>query len=413
MPSRRIILGFLLVIGCGPDESTGTRGLGEFCVMDSECQSGECWGQCTKECTTNADCGAELLCATRADGTQRCGASCVDWPGFGCRDGSPVACELLDATFCEDCGCADATLRCEPGVGCVPRSDVGGPCRVDSDCTTEHCSDWAQVCRVPVGQPCSAADCDRCMTHESGWSFCSRECRRSSDCNGLPCIGYPADDYYWCRPSCRTLSDPSCPGRCDRADGINYCDCPSCPVVVPQRALLDPCQGDSTCASGECLGATRCGEYVCWTTGYCSMGCLSDSSCGPTGRCVSVPCAPGQTEGCGWKCLPECTEPSSGCETCSDFDGPGGTASVCDPRFGDGSRCSGNASCRSGRCVRNTCTPAGGLTNGGSCSGPEDCASGSCISGVCRGDGLIGDACTMPADCAVGTCCSNECLSSC
>jgi hypothetical protein len=416
---------------------------GDYCYADAGCKSGICLqfpdtgaGTCSIACTTDTDCAPEdtqTVCGIGPAGEQACVPICGGAYGsYACVGGLSTACtQVPDDTHCIVCGCPE-NLRCEPGAGCMPKSEVGGNCLKDEDCRTGNCSTFAGVCRVPVGQPCDESNCDRCLTAPNGWSFCSRECDSQNDCNGGQCIGHGSNGFFTCRPSCSSFADPTCPGsnNCEFPSGGNelFCDCESggdCPIVAPMRTLGQNCNLDSECASGSCVARLECGGPFgdeCVDRGLCSQSCDSDADCGG-GACVAVPCVDGQAGECGFMCLPRCGGElyCDAYQTCTALAGVSGSNQlVCDVRIGDGLRCADNASCQSGNCVNRMCAPTGGLGNGEVCGQNGDCRSHSCISGHCRGGGLLGDACSIPADCAAGTCCpapsgsgAGTCASSC
>jgi len=130
-----------------------------------------------KSCKTDADCGSnsQLACGVTAAGEHRCVASCASpSSGYVCIDGVPTSCEVAPAEHCKECGCPNA-LRCEVGVGCMPKRAAGESCAADSDCNTNNCCSFAGVCRVPYGSACTTLNCDLCLV-ASNWSFCTRRC---------------------------------------------------------------------------------------------------------------------------------------------------------------------------------------------------------------------------------------------
>lgn len=419
----------------------GVSALGSTCTDRDECGMGECVryasrsgeirGYCTTSCSDDSDCSDRVPeCGVGPGGQKVCSEACrvlqdrtldsyfpPEENSAACIDGVPTACSEVSG-HCEACGCSTSE-RCDPSGECLPLSDEGGPCRADSDCRTANCGMYTGVCRTPLGSPCDITNCDLCLTSDD-WSYCSRECGGQYGCGSDPCLGDVYEDFFYCRPRCDTLPDPSCPGSCGAADGEYYCDAGS--HLVPPRPLGSICQTPANCESGSCYLTEICYEFIgCNTTpGYCTMTCTSDDECGTGLACVDVPCAADEPHLCGPMCLRTCESelPSpweEPCETEDDVCRPrqrvadGSAVRVCDVKRPNDHYCQYDASCVSGRCESNVCVAAGGVANGDSCVDHVDCLSGVCSSGSCRGTALIGDPCVEPADCAAGTCCDGAC----
>jgi hypothetical protein len=400
--------------GGKPQPALPLHTLGIGCAANAECASGLCLSRppsyafCSAVCQTNADCGGAppgetFACGILPDRSRACVYGCPrSGARFACVGETPTACELLDDPPCSSCGCPEG-LSCLQKRGCQPPSGVGGPCDYDSQCTTNNCSTFAHVCRVPVGSACTIDSCDRCLSLSSGWSYCSRECRGMSECNGGYCYGIDAgDDFYTCQPPCSA--------SCACEPGKSFCDCRTgCNRVETLHENGQACRYDEQCRSGDCHGATNCSaSAICPPSSVCWAPCSSSSECGPDAVCVDVTCAPGETSSCGPKCLATCDAPFSCayglCHEVATVEGA--TISACDVKYPDGSSCAQNSSCRSGRCLSGSCVPANALApNGGPCDLPSECMSGNCVNAQCRGTALIGGSCTDPLDCAVGTCC--------
>lgn len=395
------------------------------CTANADCTSGVCVeGYCGRPCTRDLDCPAPApfsglppsFCGITADGSSACVRGCGPNSGYTCVAGVSTACaRVSDPTRCLDCGCSDPSLpRCDPGVGCAPRSDVGGPCLEDDDCLTDDCSARANVCRVPVGYPCTTSNCDLCVTYPTGESFCSRECNYTSDCNGGACVRFDADPAYTCRPACTGSGDPSCiaPTFCGRTDdpggGTWFCACTTpdeCGFRAPLREIGERCTRDSDCTSGICIGPSG--------NGTCSASCTSDADCNAATRCGLVTCPSGVSDHCGALCMRTCVGDTSMCVSFADrclsvaLVG-GGSATLCDSRSDDGSVCNRDADCISAACVGYRCQSASGRANGAPCTTSGDCASATCVSGICRGSARLGDACAIDADCSAGRCCTSR-----
>jgi hypothetical protein len=270
--------------------------LGGPCDSNKDCESGQCQinvrnnvglpAFCSKPCSVDADCSVSLsmslVCGIDPGGTRACVPRCDEGRGFACKDGTSVACQQLDETYCEECGC-EASLRCEAAVGCMPKRGVGEPCSANSDCHSENCSLFAQVCRVPIGSACSINDCDRCIGIGSG-GFCSRECTGDAECNGSACLGDPEVRFFTCRPGCRSVDDLSCPGTCRYSDnGRLYCNCSRCTISEPTRAPGVNCSSDTQCEG-------RCVNGVCRGTGTVGSPCAAFWDCAVGQCCPSGVC---------------------------------------------------------------------------------------------------------------------------
>lgn len=440
-----VLVGIFGVCACASSSSSPGSGstptvvhkgtLGQTCAEDSDCESGFCLNLavsappaaiCSKHCSSDADCSGDLpRCGTGTDGSSVCAYACPSnfHRGFTCVAGAPVACGA-DQSLCEDCGCPDS-MRCEVGLGCAPKSDVGGPCRLDGDCKTGNCSTIESVCRVPVGSACTAKNCDLCQTAANGYSFCNRACDYDSECNGSVCLTYSGALHGICYQKCNGFGDTSCPGSCmlsgDNVNKITYCDCSSaCSIETTTHPLGAECSSGTDCESGRCY--TQCAPHSS-CTGWCSQGCTQSSGCGGGSLvCVNVPCV--DKEACGAQCLPPCT-PLGNCKEgyfCRELQelGTNATRAVCDIKLPEMVSCSINGQCQSGLCFMGVCVAPGGdkNPNGGNCDTSADCQSNNCIAGKCRGHALLGDACAADYDCAAGTCCTSganagTCNSSC
>lgn len=365
----------------------------------------DAFGACSPLCTTDAECSSSSLsCGISAAGERVCVLACPAM-GYACVDGISTSCERIDdEAQCLACGCPGDRPRCVGGEGCFARSDVGGPCTWDGDCRTNHCSEISRTCQVAVGQPCTSDDCDLCRVDVSGWTYCTRECGAPSDsrCNGDLCIAFESQPTYrTCYARCSAEgTDPTCPGTCHAYGASFYCDCdmPECRTVVAERSIGERCTSDGACETDLCLH-----EHL----GVCSRTCTQASDC-PSGTvCALLPCAEGQTHGCGDLCLPSCE--ATACTCGPAYTPVGDVVDVCDPRYADGHSCVDSFDCLSGRCADRECVPTSGLPNGSACAAPEECVSMQCISAHCRGTALLGDACTVDEDCAAGECCGERC----
>ena len=445
-PARGLAVGWtallLVLASCQNGEQYS---LGQSCVPTEGCGSRfECepmLGVCTEACTSDSDCvvtdpsGGSFVCGVLSDGRQGCLANYCDardyYGGYGgysttCIEGVPTACTQAPEAACLDCGCPNGS-RCDPGVGCVDLSDVGGPCLRDQDCRTLNCSvnDGAVLgqCYVPVLAACERNNCALCTSDGTGFSFCSRPCSGDDECNGGLCIGTVGYDGLLsdttCRPRCNT---PQCSGGTCKPlrSGGTFCDCTgSCTRTMPQRAVGGTCNSDDDCISGHCYATTRS------PSGFCTDGCTSNTDCGDVSACVSVECVGSGDPNCGSLCLRSCDPTQSlpcgdntrsTCRAIAAVDG--GSTTVCDVRSAENGPCTVDSDCQVGRCAGGLCTNQPGTPSGGQCTNSSECRAGVCNGGTCVGTAVLGDPCELDADCSVGSCCSSgpsahTCASSC
>ena len=354
-----VVLGLQALVGCGTSDTEGPKlALGQSCQYDVECPGGFCLpgerrqelAYCTKHCASNADCGSDgsMACGSDATGQRSCLQGCNSTnPNQVCIDGVPTSCKIAPQEQCEKCGCPGA-LRCQPGMGCVAKSAKGEPCKKDSDCSTDNCSRFAGVCRVPLGAACDGSNCDLCFA-ATGYSYCSRECAANVECESGLCLGDTG--FFYCRPPCTSLSDSSCPAQqCDftetdqpgRSRYFCRCEHESCVLSSDPRQLGQDCRQYFDCESGQCDDVVTKVDpvYGALRRGMCTKPCATSSECGVGFICAAV----GPAE-----CLPACN-----CVGVPSTEGT--TASVCWIKQPNGRSCAEPTDCQSGKCVSNVCT---------------------------------------------------------
>lgn len=178
---------------------------------------------------------------------------------------------------CERCFCL-SDERCREGLGCVGTAEIGDSCSFDAECASDNSGELNAVCRVPVGEPCTAQNCDPCLQHTSGWSCRSRVCSSERDCGG----GQFGDCEY------QALE---------------------CTVADPKLSLGEPCRANEKCEDDRCY---RDGFYA-GTWGYFSSRCLGSEGCGEGYRCAGIFCDDNGVTGCNdYRCRPV-HEDSSDC----------------------------------------------------------------------------------------------------
>ncbi len=374
---RRLSVATLVAVvacaGDGPATSlppVPRAGVGDPCFADADCPSEMCLsiGYCSAPCADDRDCGTShgYVCGVGTGGVHQCVPQCPSTLyHYVCVGGVSTACAVAGSpSDCETCGCGPSR-RCDPGVGCVSLGGYPGEaCLTDSECRSSNCSRLAGVCRVAIGDSCSAHDCDLCVVRTSGSSYCSSECRTDADCDGDVCFGSFGPEYFTCRPRCSGASDPSCPGSCQLVGDMRFvCTCTGC-TTLALRGVGQECNDDAMCAASACLGRVLCVGAECQGFGYCTTSCTTDAACGAEGRCVDVPCVEGPTIECGHVCLPACGADGTCDPTYSPYhcaalpDVDGSTVMVCDARLADGDGpCRTGRDCESGNCVSATCAP--------------------------------------------------------
>ncbi len=250
---------------CSADDTPSTsrhlRADGELCSAPSDCEGGGCamsetvsaW-ICTRPCEASAECGTSGYGQMVCDKDGLCVPPCL----YGKSAGSTVCTaagvyeECADqsaAEFCKSCGCAPfgggvcASTGCvipQPdGSGCTVHEEctsglcdpemttcaqpavVGGQCHFDAQCASHNCSNDGDssipgVCRVPLGSPCTNADCNMCI---DGW------CARSRCTNGVSCApGWSCldgiDGVDYCYQHC--TASPDCYDGTCQPDGYCY-----------------------------------------------------------------------------------------------------------------------------------------------------------------------------------------------
>lgn len=419
-----VVVAVVSVVGGCSDSGEKTKPVpvGEQCYSDAECNGGFCLdGSCSKHCEQDSDCHNDSayyqpVCGVDPKGDNSCVPQCDRDQDYVCVDDVSTSCKVAPDSECEKCGCSSAE-RCEPGVGCMPKRGVGEACESDDDCNTANCSDFAGVCRAPVGAACDATNCDVCLASDN-WSYCSRECGSNGECGSGLCLGYA--DVFYCRPPCAKIQDESCPGGIckvfvdDATSNISYyCDCANssdCKWLEAAHPLGSTCRYDSDCDTMLCDRVVSGSDSLAGREyeGVCSKPCKASADCGDGYACV---------DGDAPHCLPTCKDSCAIGSCVSLATTEGASAGLCSLKRATG-ECWDPGDCLSGNCVANECAPAGGQDNGASCDTGADCKSNSCVGGKCRGSAVLGEACTVPADCAVGTCCTsgdaaNTCATTC
>jgi hypothetical protein len=192
-------LSFALFGGCSHADEPAPSGatLLEYCRDDRPCESGLTCNnsQCTKPCTTAADCGSIGGCGVGAQGERLCTPSC----NSGLDAAVPEA-VCIDGAYqhCASNPCAAGTT-CVPKLGCV--QVTGGPCKSGFDCASRNCGADG-TCKVADGEACTSLNCDFCATLEGvpERTFCVKPCENWVDCTSGVCERFQGS--FVCRPPC-------------------------------------------------------------------------------------------------------------------------------------------------------------------------------------------------------------------
>jgi len=241
-----------MAVACGDSDSalgvqppTVQPNLYDMCVRDADCIDGWClqmtgsngehdsW--CTRACEDG--CPPPGQCGVAPDGSQVCyRLRCADEGLYACVGGTPTACDQLGESECGTCGCPDG-FRCDvEAARCVPKGEVGDPCESAEFCKSGNCSPILNICRVPNGERCTEENCDYCITHPNGWSYCGAPCYYADDCGS----DYCSTISWHCTPGCSGPSDSSCLGVCveNVYSSRYYCYCSECEYHVLKPTQL-------------------------------------------------------------------------------------------------------------------------------------------------------------------------------
>ena len=272
---RGAVLGTCLaamVAACSGDDGPAplNQPLGTGCFDDSYCASGHCpggklepatYGICTHSCRVDADCadGPKTddpehaidnlsVCGIAGDGHRWCVPRCPHKTSaqYVCENAVSTECRFAHEPDCNLCGCPSETY-CSSSK-CVAQVDVGESCTANQDCKNLHCLASTKKCGVETGSPCTADNCEICLTHES-WSFCnySDSCGACDNLGSAVCISDQSDARIGaCKPLCDTEPGKGikCPGTCVGI-GINsehklYCRCEECEIARSGGTCMYP-----------------------------------------------------------------------------------------------------------------------------------------------------------------------------
>lgn len=359
---------------CAPS-GTGTGAIGAPCDRVADCSGGDpayClvenrgWqdGYCTRECTSDADCGSSAHCAAGID-DRACLADCED--DSDCRSAGYL-CYDVDGDGQKEC--APAATGSQPtGEECVHTFECTGG--VDGICIDDG---------------------------DFFGGYCSAFCTSDADCASGHCT--ELRDFSVCTASCRTDADCRAPGyACFDLDEDGRKEC--WPAATGTGDVGSACQFIWECAGGEDGACIT--EEDGFRDGYCVQRCGTGASCPSGSHCALVD--PSSGEGI---CLADCTPGSCRHDgrgyLCEDVDGdsvteciPGGSSTV-------GGPCESDWDCETGM----TCLPEqpDGAFPGGYCTKECDlsnsCPSGECIHFTAIDISICLSVCTTVDDCRTG-----------
>jgi hypothetical protein len=276
---------------------------------------------------------------------------------------------------------------------------VGQPCRVPTECATEHCVDGV-CCNLACGDG-APDDCQACSIEAGGVA--------NGLCGPLSAAAAPT-------VVCRRALD-----TCDVAEvcAAGSMACPSNGIVeamIECRAAMRPCD-----VAEFCTGVSP----YCPTDGFVAFGTVCNAStgdCDPAEVCTGLgPDCPADALSAAETVCREAAGPCDAAETCSgesagcpaDSVRPAGTE--CRPAIHS---CDAHEVCdgTSADCPADEVSPDGTPCDDGLiCNGVEVCTAGACMLGPIHdcddGDACTFDTCLEPTGCVhypIETCCNEE-----
>lgn len=183
--------------------------------------------------------------------------------------------------------------------------------------------------------------------------------------------------------------------------------------AAPKVPLGGSCKVDADCASAAFCDDLGYGPAKCRAKGADGAFCADARQC-KTGGCTSYVCGP----------APACAKTGAGCTNDADcclgsctYDSYGPTPSHCYAPQPNGSYCSSNRGCASGRCDQYECKAASAAcaSPGAACSSSaECCGTGFCDTNTygpwkCTAPRAAGAWCMEPAECQSRSCLRYAC----
>ncbi len=263
-------------------------GLGQGCLIGSDCQSQVCsGGTCVSACPTgDVNCGG--VCTNPASDPANCGGC-----GHVCPAGDSCVSGVCQApSSCSD-GMKDGT---ETGVDCgggvCPACGLGQGCLIGSDCQSLLCSGGTCVSACPTGDVSCGGVCTNPASDPGNCGACGHACPTGAACISGACA-CPTGTV-----SCgTTCTDPATdPGNCGGCGHV--------------------CAAGSACVGGVC--ACPAGDVVCGSS--CTSLTSDPANCGLCGNVCTA----------GSSCVSGVCQSSVGASVCigSTFGDPGQTLTV-------------------------------------------------------------------------------------
>ena len=351
----------------------------------------KCATKCTSGCCVDTDCGMQAGMAGKCDtSTNVCNYTCA--AGF------------------KPCGAGN----CIPMANCCSQSDCPGTCKTCSAagaCVTvmgaddlDSCNgtcDATGACKSKRGQTClTGSGCIAGTTCAPDGYCCNTACTNSCEaCDiagflgtctpvapGAPRSGHPACSGTGpCAGSCGGQAS-----TCVYPGSGTSCRAASC--MTGTATLAAGCNGAGSCPA---VATAMCNPFICGTTA-CLATCTSNSQCVTGAACVNgvcTPCGTGQTV-CPNACANLQTDPVH-CGSC--------TAAPCSGTCQAGLCCTGATTNCNGTCVDLTSDD----NHCGACSGSTaSCVGGGvfrhCRNSQCRA--VDGSLCSSDSECFSGKC---------
>ena len=422
------------------------------CVNDSQCKKApysKCnptsstayTMYCTKPCTSDTECGANLKCHKA---TGRCSACARDADCTGSYKycnltlGKCVACKKnADCTDKAYPHCSPTSGRC---VECVENSTCLAGYKWGNRCiqgSTGSASCGCQAAADCAGNPHGA-------TCNTLYRRCT--CKSNAECKKAPYVGcYMANSYstyMHCQQACKADSSCGYGLRCDKASGRclqckadadcksstnKYCHaalgkCVACKSSTDCKSASLPTCDPATGSCVECAGDADCKKGYFWGNKCVTSGSyLKVCRCSSNADCAGNPRGPtcyGYYQRCTCSSNSDCKAPYTLCERpygsssykycqkpCSSYkDCTSSQQPYCDKTSGKCAGCLSNANCAAGS------SPICDTTTGtcGKCKSNSDCAA-SLTGGYCdTSSGYCG--CKGDSDCAKSHVWGDKCL---
>jgi hypothetical protein len=266
---------------CGPssacwcDTTNGTWMCNQDCPPVLRCEEPACAAPdpSVDGCSTDADCGADELCAARVDDA--------------CRPSSCMCDAVTGEWACtEDCG---QYHECAAKPACAGPDPSADGCAADADCGP------SEICAVSADASCRPSAC-MCDAVTGEWS-CTDDCNPHHACIVSACTTpNPADQH-----GCDTDMDCGVDEACVVVDA-NTC--------VSDGCFCDENSGSWTC-NRNCSPKRGCESTACTTPNPALPACSTDADCGRRETCEQVPgCTPSACS-CDaqtgmWTCTKDC-----------------------------------------------------------------------------------------------------------